>query len=234
MDCRDFEERWIEWVDGLAGPPEGEPGAHLERCEDCAGLLARLASAQAGVRLLRALPRRAVPPDLEGRVVAALYDGYRQDRAVDFVRRLGRRRSPAELEEMLERRFRRTAPAELDRRVREELADPARALARRYARRLEKKAAPAELAQRVRKGLSRRPVRRSRVLSRALLGLAAAALLSVGWRTLATDGGADDERLAGWSFDVVPVDSPAALSDADPALRGLVEGFTGGLGSAVR
>ena len=125
-----------------------------------------------------ALPRPALPADLEGRVVAALQAGHRQARAAQAVAELGRVSSPQALDQAVDAEFEETVelelaeleldgasvdapegaddglarlpvPGVLDRLVAEELAAPSQARARRYLGSLRRRHAPEELRMRV-------------------------------------------------------------------------------------
>ena len=155
--------------------PVGLASRHAELCAECS---AWLEHAGRVARELEALPRREAPVELEGRVVAALEAGYRQTRAAGAVGALGRVQSPRELDEAVDadlvdadadtdggdaartaaeaRSARLRAPAVLDRLVREELADPRQARARRYLGSLRRRRAPQELRLRVALALARR------------------------------------------------------------------------------
>ena len=87
------------------------------------------------VRGLRLLRRKAVPGDLEGRAVAAIQGGHRQQRAVDYLAALSPRRAPIEVQrsvqEVVEAQAQGAAsgylaPAELDERVASELVSLSR------------------------------------------------------------------------------------------------------------
>lgn len=169
------------------GAAEDDPwvARHLGECGACGVLAVRLRRAS---ERLRALPRHQAPGALEGRVVASLEAGARQDRAVEALRGLQRQDPPAALEARLAHagdrdaelrpalaaclRARRPAPAVLERLVAEEIADPRGSTARRWIGYLRRWAAPEDLDRRV---LGRRP---HRVPAR-LVGLAAAALVLV-------------------------------------------------------
>jgi hypothetical protein len=65
--------------------------AHLANCSSCSQQWQRLLDQS---RCLAALTRMQAPVDLEGRVVAALNAGYREDRVVEAIKHLPRHRVP--------------------------------------------------------------------------------------------------------------------------------------------
>jgi len=117
--------------------------AHLARCEACPRELAR---AEQRVTLLRALGSRGAPVELDGLVVAAMQAGARQQRATRAVQSLARAHTPDDLALRLAGP---KAPHVLERLVREDLVDPAKAVASRYARSLERLRAPRDLDRRL-------------------------------------------------------------------------------------
>lgn len=154
---------------------------HARSCASCAAWALRTARE---ARALRGLPRQEVPFELDGRVVASLEAGGRQDRAVGSLGILGRVEPPLELDRAVDAEFEslepelqpHRAPAVLDRLVSEELADPAKTRARRFLGSLERMSTPAELDARVDALLRERDARPpSRRVSGRLTGLALAA-----------------------------------------------------------
>ena len=121
-DPRDLPEQphlREEWLCELFAPAregEGRPSTGDEPRPPA------LVAAEGHVRALRSLPRLEAPSELDGRVVASLEAGFRQDRA---------------------------PPAVLDRLVAERVEAPAQGMVRSMAGRLERKQAPAELDERV-------------------------------------------------------------------------------------
>jgi hypothetical protein len=189
-------------------------------------------------RGLRSLERRPVPEDLEGRVVAALNSGHRQDRVMRWLGRLGRAQAP----EALRARVRRlaeqpfalpgvSAPPVLDRLVEEEVRDPQHTQVRRMTARLERRRAPRGLARRLEslgRGDEAAPVRRSRLLPLAAL-LVAVGLAWGGLRRLAGDGTVEAKE---WPFRVVRLQS---VEDADPVTQELLDTLGAGmLGGVAR
>ena len=236
MDCHALRDAWIadlqQEVRALVGrrgavdrvrfreggtSPEVE--AHLASCGACSSFRKRLrAQARALAYLARYLE---VPAELDGRVVATLHAGHRQDRAARAVETLADRRAPAELEHaveaLLERPFDlkgQLAPSVLDRLVEEDLRDPQKALAVRMLGVLRRKRAPALLGRRLAASLrsrgpgARKP--RSSAAVGALVGLACAASLAVwlglrgaGDGALGPGGGAVE---SGYDFELVELD----------------------------
>lgn len=212
---------------------------HGRECADCSAWCERI---QREVLALRGLMRLEAPFELDGRVVAALEAGGRQQRALNALGVIGRVEPPLELDravdadlEAVEPILRpQRAPAVLDRLVSEELAAPAKTRVRRYLGTLERMATPAELDARVASELevlrSRRP---SRPLLRSVTGftLAAAAVLLI-WTAAPT----------GQRTDTPPVDTTArydfelqegSIDELPWVASGLLEGVLGG-GLSVR
>ncbi len=116
--------------------------------------LRALASAKGHLRALRSLPGLRAPDELEGRVVASLEAGFRQDRAAGLVAGLSAAVAPAELDPLVAAKVEENldsvqAPAVLERLVGERVAAPAEGMVRSMARRLDRKSAPDELDARV-------------------------------------------------------------------------------------
>jgi len=110
------------------------------------------------VAALGGLERMDAPSSLAGSVVCAIHAGHRQDRAAASLVALARRSAPNELEErLLDEPRRQSAPDVLDRLVAEELADPAKAMASRFAGRLPRLQAPAALDRYVESALRGQP-----------------------------------------------------------------------------
>lgn len=150
--CRELRDAWIEHAQPRA--LEGELAAHLATCEECARFVA---NARRIARAMAELPRLEAPDELPGRVVAACHAGFLQERAARLARELARLEVPSALEQKVlgtaSRELR--APAVLDRLVAEDLRDPAKAIARRYAGSLKRHEAPKTLAGRVSSELRR-------------------------------------------------------------------------------
>ena len=204
---------------------EAELRRHVEACAACAAAAAgarRLAAA------LRELPRRAVPAELAGRVVASSQAGFREERAVRALGRLARAEAPGVLEQTLSSFApRASAPGVLARLVDEDLRDPQRALARRFAGRLRRLRAPEELERRVAAALLAGPARpRWRPLA-----IAAGALLLAGGSVAALLWSSGRKPAARtYSFEVVYVESLPELAGPE---RYLLAGVSGGWTEAV-
>ncbi|MCC6409667.1 MAG: hypothetical protein IT453_21110 [Planctomycetes bacterium] len=149
--------------------------AHARTCTTCRAFATRL---QRGERALVGLARIAAPASLDGRVVAALEAGQREERAIRALRRLDRVEVPEHLDHAVARTAAPIAPAPLAapdvlrRLVEEELSDPSKARAQRFVGSLERVAAPDQLFARVQGALTQPPPKRS-FRSRLLAGGAA-------------------------------------------------------------
>jgi hypothetical protein len=117
--------------------------AHLEGCEGCRRELART---ERRVESLRAVGGPGAPLELDGLVVAAMQAGARQQRATRAVQSLSRAHTP---EDLALRLAGPKAPHVLERLVREDLVDPAKAVASRYAGSLARLRAPRDLDRRL-------------------------------------------------------------------------------------
>ncbi|MBJ76665.1 MAG: hypothetical protein CMJ98_06585 [Planctomycetes bacterium] len=166
------------------------------------------------VRAIRTLERVPVPSDLDGRVVASLQAGYRQERVAEQVQALPTERAPRELD-LLVRRLANQPFAEASADL-GDLKAPA-SLERLVAVRVE----------------TERLARKPSGMPRTSRLLAAAALLvatSLGLVRLLgeRDAGTGDNGLevASFSFRVTRMEDPA---NADPALLGLLGGMSGGM-----
>ncbi len=197
--------------------------------------LRALSSAKGHLRALRALPSLRAPDELEGRVVASLEAGFRQDRAVDLVAGLGAEAAPGELGPMVEARVEENlegvqAPAVLGRLVEERVAAPAEGMVWSMARRLDRKPAPEELDARVLDESSSAAAGSSlggRVRRLAVFS-SAAALVLVAVRLVATPS---DSASAGPSLRVIRIDSLESVSASalDRAFLGSLTGeYPGG------
>lgn len=183
---------------------------------------------------LRSLRLRA-PADLDGRVVAALQAGRREERAVAAVRSLARVEAPAELaarvRRLAERSFpddpERRAPGVLDRLVEQEIADHPASVTKRMVGGLTRRAAPSLLEESLQ--ATRTGSRRSsgaRRLSRLMPAALVMALVGFGWNAYQ---GLDSETHTGpggWSFEIHEVDAASA-----PDLASLLDSFSGGGGA---
>lgn len=210
---------------GEAGAGAPELSAHLERCAECAAFAHRTTSI---VALVSTLPRRAVPAELAGLVVAATQAGHRQERAIRALSALSRLPAPSDLESITlgggrtdERPIVAKAPAVLDRLVDEDLRDPAAAISRRFAGRLDRRAAPNALRERLAGASWASTSRGYRLLVPVAAGVALLVLSSV-WifRDRTQVPAADDD------FQVV---YETNLDSMDPMARGMLYGLSGGV-----
>ncbi|MBL8863075.1 MAG: hypothetical protein JNK02_13855 [Planctomycetes bacterium] len=204
------------------GAPDPAVDAHAAGCGTCRRELER---AVRRVGLARSLARVVAPRQLDGLVVAALQAGARQERAVRAVLDLPDVAAPRELAERVEGP---RAPRVLERLVSEDLADPSKAVVRRYASRLERLRAPADLADRL-----RTPRQHRRVVPALLASLlvGAGVLLLVGVLVLTAER---DRAPTAAPGPVLVVERAASIHDLDPAASLLASGLTGGLVDADR
>ncbi len=139
----------------------GEAGSGSEPQVDLTseGSAEEVQAAQRGrvvAQWLQSLERRSAPFGLDGRVVAAMNGGFRQDRAVAALAALRPEATPVELESMVAARVlrnepqaRQTAPDQLDALVERRVAEPEATLVEGMAKRLDPIQAPSELEGRV-------------------------------------------------------------------------------------
>lgn len=193
-------------------------------CEACAAWFAGVRR-QSGA--LRALSRVVPDARLDGRVVAALNAGVRQERAADSLAACERLRAPDALRDLVAEGLSRAplgAPRELDGRVAGELAGRGSARVGSQIAGLERRAVPAELAGRVAKDLamgSRGSFARGfRALPR-WTALAAGLLVAVGAISFTLRGRFGDQELG---FRVVRASSVDQMS---PFARDLFAGASG-------
>ena len=183
---------------------------------------------------LRGLSRQEVPQDLEGRVVAAMQPGARQERAVQAVRGLPERPIPDELEAIVRRRVEQPfrlpevpAPAVLDRLVAEDFEDLPKAIVGRLAGRLPRKVAPGALARRleaVAVGSGDPPAPVSWMVP--VIGLVAT--IALVWTLGLGAGSKQNTESVPRRFEIVRVDPRAAAQAGDPAVA-----FLSALGGGV-
>lgn len=236
--CDLFRRGLLEQVRPTAAS-SADPAASPFHCDACRDWFA---SARRHAAALGGLTRMSV--EFDGRVVAELNAGRRQDRAVAALRWMRRREVPLELDVLVRQELRRaslaadfdsgedaigqglpeqSAPAELDRRVAAEFLAAALAGGGRPLKGLPRLSVPAELDARVgadlrRQGLAQDvPLRRWLVAAAALLTVAA---LGAMWQASERAG-----RPASRDFRVVRATS---LSDLDPMARGLLSAHLGG------
>ncbi|MBK7878842.1 MAG: hypothetical protein IPJ77_24550 [Planctomycetes bacterium] len=224
-DCREIRLRWLEHAAPAAAFDDDVSG-HLVACAECSAFVRR------GLQLQRAfegLERLPVPEELPGRVVAACHAGYLQDRATAWLHTMGRVEPPRELDQKvlgLPPGLR--APQVLERLVDEELREPSKALARRFAGRLERLEAPAELDARVVAELARsRPElapdakERGQALKWAVASFLVIVSLAIGvWY-----GASDAQAAPSIAFRIERVQD---ASELDGMARALAGGLTGG------
>jgi len=221
-DCEALRSALIQRAEGPR--VDAVLDAHLAGCAACRRTLAR---AEQSVAIVRQLTRAVAPGELDGAVVAALQAGARQARAIRAVETL----TPYPAPEDLARRIGVPgAPAVLERLVGEDLADSAKALASRYARRLERLRAPEDLERRL--GTAT-PRRNPRVLPFVLV--AAGLVLVVGTLVLtqvleAPRGLAPTPR----GGPVIVVERVDSVRSLDPVAADLLSGFLGGWVDAQR
>ncbi len=203
---------------------------HLDECVACGAQWKRLKLAG---EIVASLPRRPAPPELEGRVVASLHAGQREDRAVRTMRGLTRLMTPDELSSAVSMAYggEERAPALLERRLADDQADPGGTAARRACVRLRRIPAPPELARRLSADFQDQPAdSRARLLPRGLIALAVAAgllfVVQLSRGPIGPDAG--PEPLL--RFEIRTVESAAAL---DPWARAIFDDFTGGASQAV-
>jgi negative regulator of sigma E activity len=130
-DCRAFDEALTDLPPAAAGSVELPLAAraHLGRCPACAVLWRRHAAVR---EVLHTLSPMRAPADLDGRVVAALEAGYREDRIVARLRTMAPLRAPTELDRRVRALFSpNPAPEVLDRLVEARLEGERRAALRR-------------------------------------------------------------------------------------------------------
>jgi hypothetical protein len=184
-DCRAFRESLLDQAVDASGATLA--AGHAAQCRACALFAGRFAQV---AKSLSSLTRKSAPHELEGRVVAALEAGSRQQRAIEALVALGRLKPPTELdgavmaaangERAYQLRGRHAAPAVLERLVNEELSDPPKARARRFVGSLRRFVAPRALEQRVSRELVTARVSDARPLRvAAWIGLAAVALIAL-------------------------------------------------------
>jgi len=215
MNCQEFRDCAIE----LAASPallDSSVLAHADACSECAATWQRL---QAQVGALGRLQRMQAPNELEGRVVASAQAGFREDRAVRHLRALPALDAPTELERRVSELLTPLrAPEVLERLVSEDQADPARALARRFTRKLGRRSAPEKLDERMTRGIDARE--RSLTWRSGLSLIAGLALLVwVGSQSLNTPA---PRR---YDFEVREM---ASVDELSPFARQMVGGLLGG------
>ncbi len=221
LHCHECQERLLARTSERDVLP-GDTRAHLDSCAACATFAVRAANLG---RAFSDLLRREVPAELDGRIVAACHAGYRQARVVSHVAHLSRWNVPGELDrKVLEPRAleRSIAPDVLGRLVSEDLRDPSKAIARRFAGRLARLAAPPELRRRVERVFGPHDVTRARRAPRILQLAAAVFVVVLGGGLLLMRGKPERQ----YSFEVR---RESVHASTDPLLRGMLDGLSGGL-----
>ena len=226
-------EAWLGEVFATAGEEAPSSGARALLVDGEAPSeeqLRALASAKGHLKALRSLHGLRAPAELEGRVVASLEAGFRQDRAVGLVAGLGAEAAPGALDPMVEARVEENlegvqAPAVLGRLVEERVAAPAEGMVRSMAGRLDRKPAPEELDARVLEedsGLAVASLLGGRVRRFAIFS-SAAALVLVAVRLVATPS---DSGSGGPSLRIIRVESLESVSASalDRAFLGSLTG----------
>ncbi len=218
--CQAARQALLGALDPTGHPVAQSPSFHCAACE------AWFQRAQVHGRALSSMPRLAAEHgSLDGRVVAELNAGCRQERASAALRSLARRTAPSELDIRaadLFGRMDRSAPSELDGRVAGELRGVPNERVQRQLAALERLSPPAELDARVATILAR-PVRSMVRAPGRWLALAASLLAVIGVASLAWQGGMGGGRP--YEFKVVRSDSTDSL---DPLSRSLLSGASGG------
>jgi len=204
-------EQWCSSVADSSVPEHGRA------CPQCASHWSRLLIQ---VRLLSTMVRVPAPADLEGRVVAALQPGHRQQRAISAVESLPSLEAPPVLARRLEAAMSAKAPSVLLERVEQEYE-------------LSVSGASSE--------------RDERVLWSPMTALVSASLLLLALWAVGPDRGLDapgsepesDQKLARgdaaagkYRFEIIRVESPRQAS-LDPATRYWIDGLSGGMLGSV-
>jgi hypothetical protein len=178
---------------------------------------------------LARLPRASSGPELDGRVVAELHAGCRQERAGLALAALAPLRAPAELDQWVavalrtESPIRHRAPEQLEERVASELVSPGSERIARQLASLQRFSSPGDLEQRVIRVLARAP-RSDSLPIRRWVAIAATLLVVFGAGSLIERAGQPSPPT--YSFRVVHVESTASL---DPFARGLLAASSGGV-----
>ena len=151
MTCPKYSDELVAAA-AISEAPSAHLASHLATCADCSRRLEDLARQ---AHALSELERAPAPRELEGRVVAALHAGHRQERSVAWLAGLGRQLPPQQLEhalaaEAVDEKGGPKAPPELEGRVAADWAGEAAEFAtRRALARLPRRSAPKILAERV-------------------------------------------------------------------------------------
>jgi len=199
--------------------------AHLERCAVCRRELVRT---EQRIELLRKIPGPGAPIALDGLVVAAMQAGERQQRATRAVQSLSRAHTP---EDLARRLAGPKAPHVLERLVREDLADPAKALASRYAGSLGRLRAPHDLDQRLRElrpGSVQRHMPVALVTAGVMLALGALIVAGI------LNGPRNSALSTTPAGPILIVERVDSVRDLDPLVGQILSGVMGGLPDAQR
>lgn len=222
-DCSDFRAALIARAEGDV--VDLALDGHLEGCEACRRELART---EQRVQLLRAVGGPGAPLELDGLVVAAMQAGARQQRATRAVQSLARAQTPEDLEVRLAGP---KAPHVLERLVREDLVDPAKAVASRYARSLERLRAPHDLDRRLselRPGTIQRHAPVAMVAAGVMLALGALVVAGI------LNGRRIPTAPVSPAGPVLIVERVESVGDLDPLVGDMLSGVTAGLRDAHR
>lgn len=231
MNCQDCQVALLAALarDGsgfVLGTVTGDLAAHLQDCTACSDAARRYA-AQASA--IAGLGRLDVPADLEGRVVAALQTGYREDRAIRGLTELSPLEAPPELDQLVHAVLgRQAAPAVLTRLVREDFEDPEGAgFTKRFIHKLARQRAPQSLAARVETQLVPGGARRRLV---RITGLVAASLLAtfVVTRVLQQPSDVAPAQAPNFSFNVTYLSS-FEQAELEPGARLVVDALSSGV-----
>ncbi len=221
--CADFRAALIARAEGDV--VDLALDVHLAQCAACRRELMRT---EQRVELLRGVSGPGAPVELDGLVVAAMQAGERQQRVTRAVQSLSRAHTP---EDLARRLAGPKAPRVLERLVSEDLADPAKALASRYARSLGRLRAPQDLDQRLR-DLRPGPLQRHAPVALVAAGvmLALGALIVAG----ILHGPRNPALPTTPAGPVLIVERVDSVRDLDPLVGQMLSGVTGGLADAQR
>lgn len=201
---------------------------HLAHCPSCQQALARASQL---VALLRTLPRKQVPPMMEGAAVASMHAGSRQDRAVASLRSLGRMVPPPELSRAVRSNVGEgisPVPPVLERMLAEELADAGRATARRAGARLQRVRAPAELEARLAQSFGAAASKTTRAIPWRS-SLAALCLIGLAiWTRLSSSESELPKQARGRSIAAIEFRYAQTPETLDATSQSLIDVFTGG------
>jgi len=179
------------------------------------------------VDALGKLERMTAPADLDGRVVASLNAGFREDRTTRHLTALSKLTAPQELEQQLSSSDR--LAQDLEARVARELAHPEEIIGERLARIAERYDAPAELEALVARDLASAPKRTMRLPLRIVSGIALAAAASLVLWLNSSSVAPVRPSLDSLSFRVREVDS---VTELNSMARLMMSGVTGGASEA--